>query len=193
MSSKGRSKTTDEDLLTVPYDAPLSIQEPSLLFWITPRAWQGTNWSTLTVPDVDLSGKWVIISGSNNGIGREAALRFASWGANLILACRDPPAKETHPTIVVKECREMMKRNDKTADVEWWEVDMADLASVEAFADRWLQTGRALDILCNNAGLGSSPGGEQVTKTKDGFEIIHQVRLKLPFKNTLLGPHNHDH
>src|ERR1700729_3051050 len=106
MSLKNKCKVADEDLLTIPYDAPLSFKEPNYLFWITPRAWQGRNWSSLTVPDVDLSGKWVIISGSKNGIGREAALRFASWGANIILACRDPPAKEIPPTVVVKECRQ---------------------------------------------------------------------------------------
>jgi NAD(P)-dependent dehydrogenase (short-subunit alcohol dehydrogenase family) len=169
------SSTTDEDLLRIPYDAPLSVKQPSYLFWITPRAFQGINASTLTIPDVDCSGKWVIISGSNRGIGRDVALRFASWGANLILACRNQPPKEIHPTVVVKECQEHMKRNGKSAEVEWWEVDMAELASIEAFTARWLQTNRALDILCNNAGLGSSPGGETVMKTRDGFEIIHQV------------------
>ena len=56
---------------------------------------------------------------------------------------------------------------------------MADLASVETFAKRWNDTGRPLDILCNNAGMGSSPGGKagKVFKTKDGFEIIHQVNF----------------
>ena len=52
---------------------------------------------------------------------------------------------------------------------------MAELASVESFANRWLQTARPLDILCNNAGMGSSPGGQDIFLTKDGFEIIHQV------------------
>lgn len=176
MSTNVKPKT-DADLLTIPYDAPLSFPQPSR-FWTHYKAWLGSNWTYLTIPDVDLTGKWVIISGSNNGIGREAAIRFASWGANLILACRDPPPKETHPTVVVKECAEAAKKNGKTIVVEWWELDMTDLAGVEKFAARWLETGRALDILCNNAGLGSSPGGETVMKTKDDFEIVHQVRSK---------------
>lgn len=137
----------------------------------------GRNSSFLSVPDVDLTGKWVIISGANNGIGREAAIRFAGWGADIVLACRDPPAKEVHPSVVVQECQESAQKSGKKVEVEWWEVDMADLASVDAFADRWLKATRALDILCNNAGLGSSPGGEEIMKTKDGFEIMHQVSL----------------
>ena len=172
MSTKPK---TDANLLTIPYDAPLSFPTPSW-FWTQYKALSGANWTYLTIPDVDLTGKWVIISGSNNGIGREAALRFACWGANLILACRDPPPKETHPTVVVQECVEITKHSGKTIQVEWWELDMSELASVEKFSARWLEAGRALDILCNNAGLGSSPGGETVLKTKDGFEIIHQVR-----------------
>lgn len=172
MSQQAKAKTNDVDLLNIPYDAPLSFPEPSYLFWITPRAWAGRNGSFRVVLPTDLSGKWIIISGANNGIGREAALQFAEWGANLILACRDPPAKEVHPRVVVQECL----KKGKGGEVEWWEVDMADLGSVERFAERWLSTGRALDVLCNNAGLGSSPGGEEIMKTMDGFEIIHQVR-----------------
>lgn len=120
-----------------------------------------------------------MISGSNNGIGREAALSFARWGANLILACRDPPptSHETRPEAVVEECLNLAKSKGHVSQVEWWQIDMANLASIEAFAKRWLETGRPLDILCNNAGMGGSPGGKTPFMTKDGFEIIHQVNF----------------
>ncbi|KZP13718.1 NAD(P)-binding protein [Athelia psychrophila] len=172
--SNPKPKSDDKDLLTIPYDAPLSIPEPSYFFWITPRTWASRNWTYLTVPPADLTGKWIILSGANNGIGREAVLQFAEWGANIILACRDPPAKEVHPRVVVQEC---LAKGKEGQVIEWWELDMAELGTVDAFADRWLATGRALDILCNNAGLGSSPGGEDIMKTKDGFEIMHQVNF----------------
>ena len=129
------------------------------------------------VPPIDLTDKWVLISGANNGIGKEAAITFASWGANLILACREPASHEGHPIDAVEQCKAAAKANRHISDIEWWKLDCADLASVEALAKRWLDTGRPLDILCNNAGVGSSPGGENtVFKTKDGFEFIHQVR-----------------
>ncbi len=147
---------------------------PSFL-WRAFQALRGTNSKVLTtrdVPDADLRGKWIIISGSNNGIGFEAAKSFSRWGANLILACREPPASELHPTVAVQECKDLANKMGHASTIEWWELDMADLDSVEAFARRWLESDRALDILCNNAGTTSSS-----VITKDGFQLVHQVRL----------------
>jgi len=164
------------DLNTIPYDAPLSFPAPSQK-WILEKSNNGRKSTTTSVAPADKTGKWVIITGSNNGIGREAALQMAEWGANLILGCRNPPPHEQLPSDVVEECKEKAKKANKLIEVEWWEVNMADLGSVERFAKRWLDTGRPLDILCNNAGMGSSPGSSKVFKTKDGFEIIHQVNF----------------
>jgi len=145
------------------------------------KSLKGTNWTRLSdecLPDVELDDKWVIITGGNNGIGRCAAQKFAQRGANLILACRNPPPHETHPEAVVKECQEIAAKEEAKSTIEWWELDMADFSSVEAFAARWLETKRPIDILCNNAGMGASPtGSASVHRTKDGFEIVHQVNL----------------
>lgn len=165
------------DLNTIAYDAPFSFEPPTKA-WVNAQNWKGNRWTTVSIPDADLHDKWIIISGANNGIGREASLRFASWGANLILACRDPPPHETHPYVVVQECKTRAKEAGHVSECEWWDLDMTDLASVETFAARWLKTGRPLDILCNNAGIGSSPAGSAAFLTKDGFEIIHQVCLQ---------------
>jgi len=51
---------------------------------------------------------------------------------------------------------------------------MGNLASVEAFAKRWLAKDCALDILANNAGIG---GLVRTKKTGDGFELTHQVNF----------------
>lgn len=127
------------------------------------------------VPGSDLRGKWVIVTGGNSGIGFEAAKSFASWGASIILACRDPPSHEQHPTDAVKACQKIIQEHGHSSVVEWWEIDMADLSTVESFCQKWLETGRALDILCNNAGI---PGTNTPTlMTKDGFQITHQVRF----------------
>jgi hypothetical protein len=141
------------------------------------QAVRGANSTFLTdhdVPGADLSGKWIVISGSNNGVGFEAAKSFAAWGGNLILACREPPAWELHPTAAEKECKDLAEAQGHSSTIEWWEVDMADLSSVEAFCRRWLESGRALDVLCNNAGVASTA---QSRMTKDGFHLVHQVRL----------------
>jgi len=169
------------DLYSIAYDAPLSIKQPSYL-WTRYYSARGASGHLLTreqVPFKDLSGKWVIISGSNNGIGREAAIFLAQCGANLILACRNPPPHERHPNDVVQECLTAAKSRgyDKTT-VEWWEIDMTKFSTVDAFAKRWLDTGRPLDILCNNAGMGTNPGGiGNILKTGDGLEFVHQVNF----------------
>jgi hypothetical protein len=141
------------DINLIPLDAPLSIAEPPRS-WIYSQNRKGGDRRKEKLPPVDLTGKWIIISGSNNGIGREAALQFASWGANLILACRNPtPAWETQPDAVVEECLQRAKEAGHASEIEWWELDCARLESVEDFAVRWMKTERPLDVLCNNAGM----------------------------------------
>jgi NAD(P)-dependent dehydrogenase (short-subunit alcohol dehydrogenase family) len=122
-------------------------------------------------------GKWILISGGNSGIGREACLQFAQWGANIVMACRsNAPPREPQPSSVVEECKHAAKAVGISSSViECWEVDMASIASVEALAKRWRDTGRPLDILCNNAGLSSTLN--KTVLTTDGFELIHQVNF----------------
>jgi hypothetical protein len=145
-------------------------------FYYLFQALRGANSTFITdqqVPGADLRGTWIVVSGSNNGVGFEAAKSFAAWGANLILACREPPEWELHPTAAVNECKDLAKMQGHSSSlIEWWEVDMADLSSVEAFCQRWLESDRVLDILCNNAGVAST---SKTRMTKDGFQWVHQV------------------
>ncbi|KAF2667565.1 WW domain-containing oxidoreductase [Microthyrium microscopicum] len=165
------------DINQIPLGAPLSFEEPSKA-WRDQQNKAGLSRETLSVPDADLTGKWIIVVGANSGIGREATLQFAKWGANIILGCRSPPPYEPHPDQVVKECQEAAKAHGHhNTTFEWWETDYSKLDSVEAFAQRWLDTGRPLDVLCNNAGIGGTPNGADLFKTSDGFEIHHQVNF----------------
>lgn len=143
-------------------------------WWCTLQTLKGCNPRKLSIPEADLREKWIIITGGNSGIGREAALQFAKWGANLILGCREPPPRETHPDVVVEELKVASQAaGHKEATIEWWECNMADFKSVEAFGRRWLAKDRPLDILVNNAGIAGLP---KANLTVDGFEIVHQVR-----------------
>ncbi|KAL4783719.1 hypothetical protein BJX76DRAFT_368192 [Aspergillus varians] len=152
---------------------------PSTL-WCLWNALRGLNNTFLTkaqVPVPDLKGKWIIITGSNNGIGFEVAKSFAEAGANLILGCRDPPAWERHPNTAVEMCKESAHlAGHTTTTIEGWEINMDDLDSVDAFGKRWLVTGRPLDILCNNAGMSPTASTKPVLTT-DGLEILHQVNF----------------
>ncbi|KAL6406705.1 alcohol dehydrogenase pan2 [Ilyonectria robusta] len=156
----------------------VSTPPPSVL-WRIQQALKGTNATLLKnskVPEKDLTGKWIIITGANNGIGFEAAKTFAKWGANLIMACREPPEWETHPSAAEKECKTLAESAGHASVIEWWELDLTDLGSIDRFATKWVDANRPLHILCNNAGVTATPGAQTIY-TKDGFEYTHQKRL----------------
>lgn len=152
-----------------------AFREPSTLWCVWQCFIKGTKSDRLQIPDVDLRNQWVVLTGGNSGIGREAALQFSRWGANVVLGCRQPPPHEPHPDTVLEECRAAaLASGHHDTILEWWECDMGNLASVEAFGKRWLAKGTPLDILANNAGMPSSVG-DTVQSTIDGFELLHQV------------------
>ncbi|KZT59756.1 NAD(P)-binding protein [Calocera cornea HHB12733] len=112
----------------------------------------------------DLTGKNVIVTGSNVGLGLEAARHLARMNpAKLILGCRDLTKAEAAKESIVKST------GCKT--IECWKLDQADFSSVSAFADRYETEVGALDLLIANAGL-SMPA---YTKTVDGWETVLQV------------------
>ncbi len=122
-------------------------------------------------PRVDLKGKTVLVSGANSGIGECSAYVFAEWGAHVILACRDPPSHEKHPEQVMKDFVERSKGQIKADQLEWWQVEFADLSSVVALGKRLIDSGRVLDYHCANAGINVL----KYAKTKDGHDITGQV------------------
>jgi len=88
---------------------------------------------------IDLSGKTVIITGGYTGIGLETVRVLAGAGATVIVPARSP---------------EKAERNLKgIAGVEPERLDLNDPGSIDAFAERFLATGRPLHILINNAGI----------------------------------------
>ncbi|MGM7671831.1 oxidoreductase [Microbacterium sp. A93] len=98
----------------------------------------------------DQRGCTVIITGANSGLGAEMTRVLAGVGARVIAACRDIDRASAFAQTVVGE-------------VEVHHLDLADLASVRAFA-AGIDTG--VDVLINNAGvMGVSKG-----RTADGFE-----------------------
>ena len=110
-------------------------------------------WTPADVPDQ--SGRVILVTGANSGLGLEATKVFARAGARVVMACRSVDSGETAREEVEAEVP------DATLDVR--ELDLADLASVRAFAESYDDD---LHVLCNNAGVMAIPRGE----TKDGFE-----------------------
>jgi len=108
-----------------------------------------TPWTVADLPD--LHHRRVVVTGANSGIGRVAAAALARAGAAVTLAVRD--IDKGHDA-----ARSM------TGAVEVRPLDLADLASVRAFAE---STVDPVDILIDNAGVMATPQ----RRTADGFEL----------------------
>lgn len=162
-----RVNSIAEESLSVSFEVPSD-------WWCKWQALKGTNFSHITLASVNLSTKLVVLTGGNSGIGREAALQFARWGADIVLGCREPPPHEQHPSSVVEECLSAARAAGyEKSRIEWWKIDMAELDSVAAFGKRLLESNKPIDILANNAGMPGSSGEPRFTV--DGFELLHQV------------------
>lgn len=114
---------------------------------------------------MNLSGKTVIVTGSNTGIGYETALDLYKKGAKVYLACRN--AEKAFDAI------ERMKAEGGLGELIYKHLDLSSLKSVKDFADEVIQTESSLDLLVNNAGIMIPPQA----KTEDGFEIQFGVNF----------------
>lgn len=104
---------------------------------------------TPPVPTKDFSGKVVIVTGSNTGLGLEAARHFVRLNAEkVILAVRSLEKGEA----AKKSIEESAKRHGV---VEVWRLDMGSYASVEEFAKK-AETLKRIDVLLLNAGVSIS-------------------------------------
>ena len=120
--------------------------------------------NTAFVPD--MKGKTAVITGANSGIGFATAKVLANRGAHVVLAVRDEE-KGKQAAAVIGEGSEVRK------------LDLANLASVRAFAAAW---NGPIDLLINNAGISVPALG----RTADGFELQFGTNHLGPFALTNL-------
>jgi len=113
-------------------------------------------WTADDIPD--LTGKVIIVTGANSGIGYEAAREFARKGAQTILACRNMDKAQVAVATIQVGMPE--------AQVEIMQLDLASQTSVHRFADEFKAKYDRLDVLLNNAGIMAVP----YATTEDGFE-----------------------
>ncbi len=92
---------------------------------------------------IDLSGVTALATGGSSGLGLETTRALARAGAHVVVPARRPDA-----------AREAL-RDVPAAEVR--ELDLADLGSVRAFCDRFLESGRRLDVVINCAGVMACP------------------------------------
>lgn len=133
-------------------------------------------WTAAEIPDQ--AGRVAVITGSNSGIGFEAARALASKNAHVVLAVRNVQKGQSAQEAILGEYPQ--------AQVDVAELDLARQQSVHEFAQQFSQqfahrtaentastparqagAGARLDLLINNAGVMASP----YVRTEDGFEL----------------------
>ena len=113
-------------------------------------------WTLDRIPD--LSGKIILITGANSGLGLVSSKAMAARGATVIMACRSLSKGE--------KARLEILQAFPQAKIELAELDLANLETINSFSQWFLSRFDRLDILLNNAGIMMTP----YQLTKDGFE-----------------------
>ncbi len=105
-------------------------------------------WTSANIPDQ--TGRTVVVTGANSGLGVVVATELARAGAHVVVACRDT-AKGERAAAAMPGSTEVRR------------LDLADLASVREFAAGVPEVA----VLVNNAGVMATP----LRRTADGFEL----------------------
>ena len=116
-----------------------------------------TKWTAADVPDQ--SGRVAVVTGSNTGIGYEAAAVLAAKGAHVVLAVRNLDKG--------KDAAGRIAATSPAADVTLQQLDLTSLDDIRKASDDLRASYPRIDLLINNAGVMYTPK----ETTKDGFEL----------------------
>lgn len=114
-------------------------------------------WTKNNIPD--LSGKIVIVTGANTGLGYETALALYEKGAHVVLACRD-----IHKA---QQAIAKIKKHKGTGILEVARLNLESLQQINEFSEAFMQKHPQLHVLINNAGVAMPPA----SKTREGYEL----------------------
>ncbi len=120
-------------------------------------------WTKDNIPDQ--TGKTVLVTGANTGVGYETALALYEKDANVMLAGRDLKK--------VEDAVAKIKKLKGTGLAEAGILDLASLKSVKQFAESFIKNHKQLNLLINNAGVMIPPA----SKTAEGYELQFGVNF----------------
>ena len=112
---------------------------------------------------VDMRGRICLVTGANNGIGKETAVALARMGAALTMTSRHQARGEAALSEV--------KARSANEAVDLMLCDFASLSSIRSLASRFRERHDRLHVLVNNAGAFNATRSE----TEDGFETTFGV------------------
>ncbi|KAK0529576.1 hypothetical protein OC834_003633 [Tilletia horrida] len=125
---------------------------------------------------VDITGKTVIITGANSGVGFAVAKELVRRGANVIMACRSSARGEQARQAIIDALQDTVPTASKQVTVAI--LDVGRLASVHEFAKKYEQDHphRKIDLLYLNAGI-AGIGRNDPTLTPEGFEAFYATNF----------------
>ncbi len=127
------------------------------------------HWTEGDIPDQ--TGRIILITGANSGIGLEAARAAAEHGASVVLGCRNHAKAEAAVATI--------RTTAPDAQLEILDLDLADLGSVETAAEKFLANHDRLEVLVNNAGLMALPKQNTVQGFEMQFGVNHLAHFAL--------------
>jgi NAD(P)-dependent dehydrogenase (short-subunit alcohol dehydrogenase family) len=138
----------------------------------------------MTIEQIPLENKVILITGSTDGVGKLVARRLAESGARVLLHGRSAEKGEQ----TLREIREAIRRESGPEPrLEYFLGDFASLDAVRRLADAVRRRHDHIDILINNAGIGGGVRGQMRRETSDdGYELRFAVNYLAPFLLTHL-------
>ena len=121
-------------------------------------------WTTQQMPD--LTGKTILVTGANTGIGYETALAFYRAGAHVVLACRRLDS--------ARHAQAAMQQPHGAGTLEVAHLDLASLRHVQQFTDDFQRRHPQLHVLVNNAAAMVPPAA---STTAEGYELQFGVNF----------------
>ena len=112
----------------------------------------------------DLSGKVIVVTGGNSGIGLSTVKQLAKMGAHVVLCARKLQVAET----LAKEITEA-----SSGTVEGMQLDLASFDSIKRFSEALNAKHPAIDILVNNAGIMHTPFSRTAEGLESQFGVNH--------------------
>lgn len=137
-----------------------ALQQP------TGSGFNATSTASDVIKGIDLTGKIAIVTGGNTGIGLETTKTLAAAGATVIVPARD-----------IDKARRNLSG---IANVALETMDLMNPDSIDAFAEKFLASGRPLHLLINNAGIMWVP----LRKDSRGIESQLATNYLAPFQLT---------
>jgi NAD(P)-dependent dehydrogenase (short-subunit alcohol dehydrogenase family) len=126
---------------------------------------------------VRVEGKTILITGSTDGLGHVVAKRLVDDGAHVLLHGRNRERGETLAGEIGASGR---------GRATFYQADFASLAEVQRLAREVLRDHGRIDVLVNNAGVGSGPDPRARAISTDGFELRFAVNHLAGFLLTYL-------